>query len=312
MKFGAPFLGAFSLRDLILIKDYVQAVEDLGFTHLFTDEILLNDDPRNIYHESLTLFAYLSGLTEKIIFATGIMVLPKRQTIMVARQAAEIDVLSNGRLRLGVGVGWRQQEFEALGVDFHPRGKLIEEQILLLKELWEKEKVNLNGTYHKFEDTGINLLPVRKNIPIWMGGTADKVIRRAALLTDGWIADESISDELESFIEKLWNYLDEFGKSTNNFKIVKYLQTGKVQRSEWIHHLNTWESLGVTHVVVIPSSGWGQNKNLSDHLEELQSFAEEAGIKELHYEKETVLDRSILGNIVDHVCSFYQSPNIHQ
>ena len=281
MKFGAPFLGAYSLSDPILIRDYVQTVEELGFSHLFTDEILLNDDPKNIYHESLTLFAYLSGLTERIIFATGIMVLPKRQAIMVARQAAEVDVLSGGRLRLGVGVGWKLNEFEALGVNFNTRGRLIDEQILLLRELWTKEKVNFNGTYHALKDISINLLPVQRPIPIWIGGTVDKVIRRAAKLADGWIADESISDELELYIEKLWNYLDEFGKNTNDFRIVKYLQTGKVPRPEWIRQLNTWESIGVTHTVVIPSSGWGQNKNLSEHLDELRSFAEEAGIKEL-------------------------------
>jgi len=280
MKFGAPFLGAYSLKDPILIRDYVQTVEDLRFSHLFTDEILLNDDPGNIYHESLTLFAYLAGLTEKIIFATGIMVLPKRQTLLVARQAAEVDVLSGGRLRLGIGAGWKQNEFEALGVDFHSRGKLIEEQIILLKELWTKEKVNFNGTYHMLEGIGINLLPVQQPIPIWMGGTADRVIRRAARLADGWIADEAISDDLDLFIEKLWNYLDEYGKDKQDFKIIKYLQTGKIPSSAWATRLNTWEALGVTHTVVIPSGGWDDN-NLAGHLEDLQFFAQEAEIKEL-------------------------------
>jgi len=281
MKFGAPFLGAYSLKDPILIRDYVQTVEDLGFSHLFTDEILLNDDPGFVYHESLTLFAYLAGLTEKIIFTTGIMVLPKRQTLMIARQAAEVDVLSNGRLRLGVGVGWRKQEFEALGVDFHTLGRLIEEQIVLLKELWTKEHVNFDGTYHVLKSIGINLLPVQQPIPIWMGGSADKVIRRSAKLADGWIADEAISDDLDLFIEKLWNYLDEYGKEKRDFKIIKYLQTGKIPRSDWTTHLDIWERLGVTHIVVIPASGWGENKNLAHHLEDLESFAQEVGIKEL-------------------------------
>lgn len=104
MKFGAPFLGAFAIKDPISIRDYVQTVEGLGFSHLFADEILLNDDPGNIYHESVSLFAYLSAVTKNINFVTGIMVLPKRQTLLVARQAAEVDVLSKGRLRLGVGV----------------------------------------------------------------------------------------------------------------------------------------------------------------------------------------------------------------
>lgn len=281
MKFGAPLLGAFPLKDPIMIRDYVQAVESLGFSHLFTDEILLNDDPGYMYHESLTLFAYLSGLTEKIIFATGIIILPIRQTIIVARQAAEVDVLSNGRLRLGVGVGWNQKEFEAFGVNFHTRGRLIEEQIILLKELWRTEKVNFNGAYHTLKNIGINLLPVQRSIPIWMGGAADKVIRRAAQLTNGWIADEAISDNLGLFIEKLRNYLDEYGKEKRDFKIIKYLQTGKTPRSDWATRLDAWEKLGVTHTVVIPSSGWDKENDLTRHMEDLQSFAEEVGMKEL-------------------------------
>lgn len=281
MKFGAPLLGAFSLKDPILIRDYVQAVESLGFSHLFTDEILLNDDPGYTYHESLTLFAYLAGLTKKIIFATGVIILPMRQTIIAARQAAQVDVLSNGRLRLGVGVGWNQKEFEAFGVDFHTRGRLIEEQIILLKELWKKEKVNFNGTYHTLKDISINLLPVQRSIPIWMGGAADKVIRRAAQLADGWIADEAISDELDLFIKKLWSYLDEYGKEKRDFKIIKYLQTGKIPRSDWAVRLDAWEKLGVTHTVVIPSGGWDKENDLTRHMEDLQSFAGEVGTEEL-------------------------------
>ncbi len=238
----------------------------------------MNDDPGNIYHESLTLFAYLSGLTEKIIFVTGIMVLPKRQTLLVARQAAEVDVLSNGRLRLGVGVGWKEQEFEALGIDFRSRGRLIEEQINLLKELWTSKRVDFSGKYHHLENIGINLLPVQQPIPIWIGGTADVVLRRAARMAEGWIADEAISSELDLIIEKLWGYLDEYGRDKQDFKIIKYLQTGQVPSSEWSARINAWEKIGITHTVIIPSTGWGKNRNLDDHLEDLLFFAKEVGI----------------------------------
>ncbi len=269
MKFAAPFLGAFAIKDPISIRDYVQAVEGLGFSHLFADELLLNDDPGNIYHESLSLFAYLSAVTDNIIFVTGIMVLPKRQTLLVARQAAEVDVLSNGRLRLGVGVGWNEREFEALGIDFRSRGRIIEEQIALLRQLWTKERVDFNGEYHRLQNIGINLLPVQKPIPIWIGGTADVVLRRAARMAEGWIADESISSELDLIIEKLLEYLNEYGREKQDLKIIKYLQTGRVPRSEWGTRINTWEKMGVTHTVILPSTGWDKGRNLEGHLEDL-------------------------------------------
>ncbi len=274
MKFGAPFLGAYAITDPEQIKDYVQRVEDLGYSHLFTDEILLNDDPQNIFHESLTLFAFLAGLTKHLIFVTGIMVLPKRQTILVARQAAEVDVLSQGRLRLGVGVGWKEIEFKSLGVDFHSRGKLIEEQIQIMLALWTNEKVDYHGNFHSFKNTGLNLMPIQRPIPIWIGGVADKVLRRAAKLANGWIADETISEDLEEYIQTLWAYLDDNGKERNAFKIIKYLQMGRVPASEWRELVKYWENIGVTHTVVIPASGWEITNSLASHMEDLKEFSE--------------------------------------
>ena len=153
---------------------------------------------------------------------------------MLFRSAAEVDIFSNGRLRLGVGVGWKEQEFDALGVDFHSRGRLIEEQVSLLKELWTKEKVNYSGTFHVLKNIGINLLPIQQPIPIWMGGSADRVLRRAARLADDWITDQAVSKDLNRYIGKVWNYLDQFEKDKHDFKIIKYLQTGKIPRSEWL------------------------------------------------------------------------------
>ncbi len=228
MKFGAPFLGAYALTDPVEIKNYVQAVEEMGFSHLFADEILLNIDRGSVFHESLSLFAYLSGLTRRIHFVTGIMELPKRQTVLTVKQAAEVDVLSNGRLRLGVGVGWKKVEFDALGVDFRSRGRLIEEQIDLLKALWTREEVEFKGEFHNIQNIGINLLPVQRPSPIWIGGSAVVVLRRAARMAEGWIADESLADELEEVVGKIRGFLNEYGREEVDFKIVKYLQTGRI------------------------------------------------------------------------------------
>ena len=118
----------------------------------------------------LVLFGYLSGITQRLEFVTGILILPQRQTVLVAKQAAAVDVLSNGRLRLGVGVGWNDVEYEALGQDFGNRGRRSEEQIEVMRALWTQEIVNFEGRWHKITDAGINPLPVQRPIPIWIGG----------------------------------------------------------------------------------------------------------------------------------------------
>lgn len=256
MKFGAPFWGAYATRDPFAIRDYVQAVEGMGYEYLFMDEVLLNDNPDEIFHESLTLFAYLAGVTTSLKFVTGVMILPKRSTIMVARQAAEVDVLSGGRLRLGVGVGWSEREYRALGVDFRTRGKRIEEQIALLRALWTRPQVTFKGTYHDLEEIGINLLPVNRPIPVWMGGGADVVLRRTARLADGWVAYMASRDEFAAVVRKLRTYLVDYDRDPADFVIVNYLHTGKAPRESWLSTLKEWQDLGVTHAVILPPSGW--------------------------------------------------------
>src|SRR5262249_54783871 len=130
------------------------------------------------FHEPFVLFGYLAGLTSKIEMVIGVLVLPLRQTALVAKQAAEVDVLTGGRLRLGVGVGWNKVEFEAMGMDFHNRGRRVEEQITLLRALWTQPIVDFEGKWERIPEAGINPLPIQRPIPIWIGGTADAVLRR--------------------------------------------------------------------------------------------------------------------------------------
>lgn len=266
MKLGAPFLGAFRTRDPLAIRDYVQAVESLGYDFLAADEILLSDDPHAMYHESLTLFSYLAAVTTRLDLVTGIIVLPKRSTIMVAKQAAEVDVLSGGRLKLGIGVGWNEREFQALGIDFHTRGRRIEEQIELLKALWTQSKVTFKGEFHSLEAIGINLLPVQRPIPIWIGGGADVVLRRAARMGDGWIADESLSEHFGQVVGQLRTYLEEYGRASQDFSIMKYLRTGDLPEDECLNLLRDWRDLGVTHVSWLPSE--------IDNLQTLDDYVE--------------------------------------
>jgi probable F420-dependent oxidoreductase len=273
MKFGAPFIGALATQDRVAIRDYVQAVEEMGYDYLMMDEVLLNDNPKEIFHESLTLFAYLCGFTKKLKLVTGVMILPKRSTLLVARQTAEVDLLSGGRLRLGVGVGWSEREFQALGIDFRSRGKRIEEQITLLRKLWTEPAVTFKGDYHHIENVGINLLPVQRPIPIWMGGAADVVLRRTARMADGWMAVLTSPPEFRQIVNKLVGYLEVYGRDKQSFRLINYLHLGQIPEAEWAQVLAEWHEIGVTHVGVLATSGWDAGlSNMEATLQELRRF----------------------------------------
>ncbi|MEX2230138.1 MAG: LLM class F420-dependent oxidoreductase [Dehalococcoidia bacterium] len=180
------------------VREYARAAEAAGYDHLLVYDHVLGANPdrpggfrgpynhETLFHEPMVLFGYLAGLTERLELVTGILILPQRQTALVAKQAAEVDVLSGGRLRLGVGVGWNAVEYEALGESFTNRGRRVEEQVALLRELWSKPVVSFEGRYHHIVKAGINPLPFRRHIPIWMGGMSEPVLERLGRLADGW------------------------------------------------------------------------------------------------------------------------------
>jgi len=199
MKIGVVLPQTEIGNDPGAIKAYAEAVEDMGFTHILVFDHVLGANPerpggwkgpytyRHAFHEPFVLFGFLAAATRRVGLVTGIVILPQRQTALVAKQAAAVDVLSGGRLRLGVGVGWNPVEFEALGEDFHTRGRRVEEQVQVMRALWTKELVTFTGAYHRIPDAGLNPLPVQRPIPVWMGGESPVVLRRAARLADGWI-----------------------------------------------------------------------------------------------------------------------------
>ena len=190
MQLGAIFPQTEIGADPIAVKDFAQAAEALGYEHLLVFDHVLGADhtqraewnrPYNkddMFHEPFVMFGYLAALTEKIEFCTGIIILPQRQTALVAKQTAEVDVLTNGRLRLGIGVGWNDVEYEALGENWENRGRRSAEQIEVMRMLWTQEVVNYEGRYHKITHAGINPLPVQRPIPVWFGGGAPQVVRR--------------------------------------------------------------------------------------------------------------------------------------
>ncbi len=185
--------------DPVTVRDFAQAAEGLGYDHLGAPDHVLGANVANrpdwgqrntsadLFHDPFVLFGYLSGLTKSIGFSTQVLILAQRQAALVAKQAASLDVLSGGRFRLGVGIGWNPVEFQALNVDFKTRGRRSEEQVQVMKALWAERHVKFSGEWHTIDDAGINPLPTKRAIPLWFGGHEDVTLRRIAKWGDGWI-----------------------------------------------------------------------------------------------------------------------------
>ncbi len=287
MKLGAVFPQTEIGNDPAHIRDFAQGVEGLGFDYLLAYEHVLGANPerpggwqgaytyRDAFHEPFVLFGYLAGLTERLEFATSVLVLPQRQTTVVAKQAATLDVLSGGRLRLGVGIGWNRVEFEALGYAFANRGRRIEEQVLVLRELWTKPLVTFVGQYHTIDDAGINPLPVQRPIPIWFGGMAEAVLRRTARLGDGWMPRPLPPEEGEPLVERLRDYLEAAGRDAQDFGIDVRINMQQMPRSAWGAYAEGWRRLGATHIC-LNTMGVGLS-TLEARLEALRQFQEVVG-----------------------------------
>ena len=214
MKIGVVFPTNEIGADPAATRDYAQAAESLGYDHLLAYDrvIMASSSSRDMFHEIFVLLGYLAAVTERMELVTGVLVLPQRQTALVAKQAAAVDVLSGGRLRLGIGVGKNTVEYEALGEDFTNRGARSEEQIAVMRALWASELVTYEGRWHKITDAGLNPLPIARSIPVWIGGHADIVLRRAAKIGDGWMPVIPPDDHARAEVEKLRGYAREAGR----------------------------------------------------------------------------------------------------
>jgi len=283
MKIGVIFPQTEFTPDPIAVRDYAQAVEGLGFTHMHAYDHILGANPErpggwtgpythnHLFFEPFILFSYLAGVTRKIEFVTGILILPQRQTALVAKQAATLDVLSNGQLRLGVGNGWNEVEYIALGENFHNRGKRMAEQVALLRMLWTQPLVKFEGRWHNIPDAGINPLPVRRPIPIWFGGTDDRVLQRMARIGDGWILNMRTIEQAHPKLDLLNHYLEEAGRDKASFGIEPRLNMNLIKPDEWHSFMHTWEGLGATHLTV-NTMGCGY-ETTSAHIQALKQFA---------------------------------------
>jgi len=285
VKVGVVFPQTEIGRDPAVIRDYAQAVEAMGYTHLLAFDSVVGANPdrpggwdspftyRHAFHEPFVLFGFCAAVTRRIELVTGVVILPQRQTALVAKQAAEVDVLSCGRLRLGVGVGWNAVEFEALGENPGNRGRRIEEQVEVMRLLWTRELLSYAGKWHHVSDAGINPLPVQRPIPLWMGGDSEPVLRRAARLADGWITLPSFrpGPTAQQTVDRLHGIVREAGRDPGSFGIEGRLALAHIGVNRLEREMAAWRLMrGITHLCV-NTMGLGL-PGPEDHVRALERF----------------------------------------
>lgn len=283
MRIGATFPQTEIGSDAIGVKDYAQAVEAMGFTHILTYDHVIGADltnrpdwkgPYNLnsgFHEPFVLYGYLAGLTKTIELVTGVIILPQRQTVLVAKQAAALDVLSQGRLRLGVGLGWNEVEYEALNEEFGNRGSRVEEQIELMRALWTEKSVDYKGKWHTVSEAGLHPMPVQQPIPVWMGGGAnERIRRRIARMADGWMPQLTPDDSGGEALEAFRGHLREYGRDPDKFGIDCGVRVATGSIDEAATNVEAWRGLGSTHISV---NTMGQGLSGAEaHIKRLEEF----------------------------------------
>jgi probable F420-dependent oxidoreductase len=270
MRVGVTFPTTEFGADPVAVKEWAQTVERMGFTHILTYDHVIGANKASrpdwkgpyhletMFHEPMVLFSYMAGVTSRIAFLTGVIILPQRQTALFAKQAACLDVLCNGRLRLGIGTGWNHVEYEALGVDFAQRGRIFDDQIEVMRALWTTPAVTLKTPYHTITDAGINPLPVQRPIPIWFGGggkhvvfgtpAVEKVLRRTARFGDGFMPYFQPDAEGAEMVERMRGYAREYGRDPARIGLEGAVTTWKKNEAHWPDQVKAWQKLGATHI----------------------------------------------------------------
>ena len=281
MRIGVVFPQTELGGDPGAVRAYGQRVQELGFTHILAYDHVLGADPavhqdwqgpydvRTTFHEPFVMFGYLAGLTS-LELVTGVIILPQRQTALVAKQAAEVDLLTAGQFRLGIGLGWNAVEYEALGEDFSNRGRRSEEQVEVMRRLWTEESVTFDGRYHRVTGAGLAPLPVQRPIPVWFGAASNRAYDRAGRLGDGWFPMMEPGPGLDYAREQV----DRAALAAGRDPAVLGME-GRVTWSgdadKVSEDVSAWAAAGATHVSV-NTMGAGL-RNVDEHLGALERVA---------------------------------------
>ncbi len=281
MRIGVVFPQTELGGDPAVVRAYGQRVEELGFTHILAYDHVVGADPEvhrgwegpynidSTFHEPFVMFGYLAAVTS-LELVTGVIILPQRQSVLVAKQAAEVDLLTGGRFRLGVGLGWNAVEYEALGEKFTNRGKRSEEQVEVMRKLWTEPSITFNGRYHTVTAAGLAPLPVQRPIPVWFGAASDRAYERAGRLGDGWFPMVGPGPRLDHACEQVHRAAATAGRDP-----VGLGMEGRVNwtgdRDKIAADIAAWKAAGAIHLSV--NTMKAGLATVDDHLDVLERVA---------------------------------------
>ena len=283
MQIGAVFPHNEIGNDPGAIKAFAQGVEDLGISHLLIYDHVLGADPDReggfrgpydkdvAFHEPFTTFAFIAAVTERLEMITTVMILPQRQTVLAAKQAAEVALLSNNRFRLGVGVGWNEVEYVGLNETFNNRGRRQAEQVEVMRKLWSEDSLDYTGDFHRIDKASINPRPSQQ-IPIWFGGSAPALLDRVARLGDGWIPLMGANEKAQACIDTIKATREAAGLSFDNFGIQAQAQYAGGSPERWQKHAQAWKDMGCTHIAIATHNAGPTD--VDGHLSRLREYQE--------------------------------------
>jgi probable F420-dependent oxidoreductase len=260
-----------------VVRDFAQMAETIGYDFLEAPDHVLGvnaasrpgwdrNTSEDLFHDPFVLFGYLAGCTTRLGFSTGVLILPQRQTALVAKQAACLDVLCGGRFRLGIGVGWNEAEFTGLNENFHNRGRRSEEQVQVMQALWAAPHVTFSGRWHTIEDAGINPRPASGRVPVWFGGHHERTIERIAKFGDGWMPNAYPPDQsaLDVFT-RLRGLTEAAGRDPAKVGIEVWVAMGSGAEADWADEARFWKAAGASHLCLTTTFNRRHHKRIAGH-----------------------------------------------
>ena len=276
MKIGISLPVREMKNDLGAIREFAQSAEELGYTHLRVPDQIIRKDSGHL-HEPMMLLSYIAAITKTIELVPSVIILPSRQTALFAKQAAQLDLFSGGRIRIGIGVGGNKDEYTALGKSFENRGARCDEQIKILRQLWIEPHIDFVGEFENITSSGIDPLPIQQPIPIWIGGRAqpvNSVVKRIGELSDGWFV-LCPPEEFVKLKSRIDSYASAAGRDPNSIGTEAGVAVVGPRESEWQDRVSSWNEIGLTHLCLRTLGG---NLTSSQHLEKIQEVSNQIPI----------------------------------